>query len=81
MFEKSTGELRETIRSSGVLVKQDEIVPPKIRQRLKNEIDESPSDVCDLIPYLDRNKVMNVTETEQLTLDKLNELNSMKLLK
>jgi endoribonuclease Dicer len=79
MFEKSTAELRESIKQSGVLVKQDEKIPAKIRQSLRNEVDGSTDDVdiCDLVPFLDRNEVMNVTETEQLTLDDLYELNSI----
>lgn len=78
-FEKSTTELRASIRSSGVLVKQDENIPQKIRQSLKNEINGSSDDVdiCDLIPYLDRNEVMNVMELDQLTIDDLYELNEI----
>lgn len=79
-FEKSTTELKESIRSSGVLVKQNEKIPPKIRQNSKNDTERSSSDdtdLCDLIPYLDRNEVMSVIELEQLTIDDLYELNSM----
>ncbi|CRL07309.1 CLUMA_CG020288, isoform A [Clunio marinus] len=80
MFEKSTTELKAMIKSSGVLIKQTEIIPTKIRQALKNEIDLSSSfdvEVFDLIPYLDRNEVMTVMEQEQLTIDDLYELNLM----
>ena len=78
-FEKSTTELRDKIKSSGVLVKRDEKIPLKIRQTLKNEVDGSSEDVdfCDLIPFLDKNEVNNVTETEQLSIDDLYELNSI----
>lgn len=79
MFEKSTTELKAAIRSSGVLVKQDEKIPPKVLQSSKNEIDGSCDDVdvCDLVPYLDRNEVMSVMDLEQLTIDDIYELNSM----
>lgn len=80
MFEKSTTELKASIRSSGVLVKQDENIPLKIRHSHKNEIDATASDevdFCDLIPYLDRNEVMSVMDMEQLTIDDLYELNSI----
>ena len=80
MFDKSTKELKASIRSSGILVTQDEKIPPRLRQSLKNEVDGSSSedtDVCDLVPYLDRNEVMSVMELEQLTIDDLYELNSI----
>lgn len=80
MFEKSTTELKTSIRSSGILVKQDEKISPRIRHSQKNEIDGGSSeetDVCDLVPYLDRNEVMSVMELEQLTIDDLYELNSI----
>lgn len=80
MFEKSTTELKAKIRSSGVLVTQDEKISPKIRQNSAKEKDGPSSedtDLCELIPYLDKNEVMNVMEQEQLTIDDLYELNSI----
>ena len=78
-FEKSTSELKISIRSSGVLVRQDEKIPTTIRKNLKNDNDGSSSedvDVCDLVPYLDRNEVVNLID-DQLTIDDLYELNSI----
>lgn len=78
MFKKSTTELKASIRANGVLVKQDEKIPPKIRQTIKSENGSSEdADVYDLVPYLDRNEVISVMEQEQLTLDDLYELNSI----
>lgn len=78
-FEKSTADLKDSIRSSGVLVKQNENIPPKLRQTSKNEVEATSeeTDVCDLVPYLDRNEVLSVTESEQLSIDELYELNSI----
>ncbi|KAL7019743.1 hypothetical protein ACKWTF_011228 [Chironomus riparius] len=83
VFEKSTTELKASIRSSGILVKQDDKVPARIRYSHKNNnnnesvIDED-IDLFQLIPYLDKNEILSVMDRENvLTIDDLYELNSM----
>lgn len=79
-FDKSIAELKSSIRSSGVLVKQDDNIPTGIRQSIRNDADGTGSDdtdICDLVPYLDRNEVMSLINQDQLTIDDLYELNSV----
>lgn len=79
-FERSTAELKESLRSSGVLVKQDQKIQPSVRKNSKADVESGSTeetDICELIPYLDRNEVTSVIDQETLTLDDLYELNSM----
>lgn len=86
VFEKSTTELKASIRSSGILVKQDDKVPARIRHSHKNNnnnnnndsINDEDIDLFQLIPYLDKNEILSVIDQENiLTIDDLYELNSM----
>lgn len=81
VFEKSTTELKESIRSSGILINQDDKIPMRIRQNIKN-IDASATDkdadIFQLIPYLDKNEILSVVDKEHiLTIDDLYELNTI----
>jgi endoribonuclease Dicer len=80
-FEKSIAESKKLIKSSGVLVKQDEKIPLKIRQSVKHDNEESNGkevNFTDLVPYIDRNEIAHFLENESpLTLDDLYEINEI----
>jgi endoribonuclease Dicer len=79
-FEESTLELKESIRSSGILIKSDASIPARIRKNVRESADESGAseDIYSLVPYLDKNEILSVVDQENiLTINDLYELNAI----
>jgi endoribonuclease Dicer len=83
-FQESTSELRQTIRSSGILIKSDDKIPARIRKNVKSGGGGGDNgatdgiDIYSLIPYLDKNEILSVVDQEKvLTINDLYELNAI----
>lgn len=85
MYQKSINELKQVIRETGVLVKQNDNIPLKNRNQLKSnekELDDESAvpELSSLVPYLDRNEVESAVKNFQdnfMTLDELFKLNEI----
>lgn len=79
IFEESTKELKRTIKSSGILIKEDEKIPSNIRQSQRNEIESlQTANISYLVPYADKQQVQKMLiDDAQLKIDDIFELNSI----
>lgn len=82
-FNRSTAELKQMIRDSGILVKQNDQIqlkPKSVTVEKLEQLSEEAVNVFDLFPYLKKNEILIVVENRKepiVSLDNLFELNDI----